>query len=394
MILRELIHNISLILVLGVLYSFLYRRLDKLSLYFKILSGILFGIIAILGMIVPLHLLPGIIFDGRSIIISIAGFFGGIIPAAIAVVMAGIYRTYIGGDGALMGVLVIISSAGIGTFYHWLRSRSRNITGIIHLYIFSLLVHGTMLLCILALPAGVQQGVFTNIALPVITLYPVASVIICRILLDQEKRIQDEKERVILLKEIHHRVKNNMQVISSLLNLQKNSIQDNYARELLDSSITRVLSMAMVHERLYKSGNLSYINFKDYVLDLTSGIFDTLKISHNTIAITTDIDDISLDIDKAIPCGLIINELVSNSLKHAFHSNIDGKIIIEFSITRDQKCKLVVRDNGVGLPASLTVESTRTLGMQLVRSLAQQLDGSLDISINNGTTAIVEFPLK
>ncbi len=340
MILRELIHNISLVLVLGVLYSFLYRRLDKSSLYFKILSGSLFGIIAILGMIVPLHLLPGIIFDGRSIIISIAGFFGGIIPASIAVLMAGTYRTYIGGDGALMGILVIVSSAGIGTFYHWLRSRFRTITGISHLYLFSLIVHGTMLLCILALPDDVQQHVFNNIALPVITLYPVASVIICRILLDQEKRIRNEKERETLLKEIHHRVKNNMQIISSLLNLQRNSLKDNYARELLDSSITRVSSMAMVHERLYKSGSLSYINFRDYVLDLTSGILDTLKISHNTITILTDIEDINLDIDKAIPCGLIINELLSNSLKYAFKDATTGEIKIDFSRSGGNTCAL------------------------------------------------------
>ncbi len=391
MIIRELIGNLSIIVVLGVLYSFLYRKLDFGSAYFKILSGLLFGIIALLGMLTPLNLLPGIIFDGRSIIISIAGFFGGAGTALISAMIAIMYRAWLGGDGALMGVLVITSSAIIGTGYHYIRRHYKNATGLPQLYLFSLLVHIIMLLCVLALPDDAQAQVFHNIGLPVIIIYPVASVIICRLLLDQEKRIRDEKEKEVLLKEIHHRVKNNMQVISSLLNLQRNHVDNVYAQNLLNDSISRIQSMSLVHEILYKSGDFARINFKDYIDDLTGELKNTFTMPNKDITISTRIEDIKLTIEKAVPCGLIINELVSNAMKHAFLHMNRGFIEIRFFTTKNKTYIISIHDNGSGFNSDKITENAGTLGFQLVNSLTRQLGGTLDVDFNEGTIIQVEF---
>jgi len=391
MIIRELISNLSIIVVLGVLYSFLYRRLDFGSAYFKILSGLLFGIIAVLGMLTPLNLLPGIIFDGRSIIISIAGFFGGTGTALISAMMAIMYRAWLGGDGALMGVLVITSSAIIGTGYHYIRRYYKNATGLPQLYLFSLLVHIIMLLCMLALPYNAQAQVFHNIGLPVIIIYPVASVIICRLLLDQEKRIRDEKEKEVLLKEIHHRVKNNMQIISSLLNLQRNHVDNDYAQNLLNDSISRIQSMALVHEKLYQTGDFARINIKDYIDDLVGELKNTFTSPHMDISIITRVEDIKLTMEKAVPCGLIMNELVSNSMKHAFLHRNHGLIEIRFYRTKDKTYIISIRDNGSGFNRDMITENAGTLGFQLVNSLTRQLGGTLEVDFNEGTTIQVEF---
>lgn len=192
------------------------------------------------------------------------------------------------------------------------------------------------------------------------------------------------EEKKVLLREIHHRVKNNMQIISSLLNLQTRYITDDQVVDILKESQNRVKSMAMIHEKLYQSRGLARIGFRDYIKHLVTYLFQSYVVDIDRIKIDTEVDDIFLDIDTAIPCGLIINELVTNSLKHAFPNNMEGNINIQLKKIDDRYILKVV-DNGIGFPENLDFRRTETLGLQLINNLVMQLDGTAEL-INNGGT--------
>ena len=204
----------------------------------------------------------------------------------------------------------------------------------------------------------------------------------------QLKSSLEEKE--VLLREIHHRVKNNMQIISSLLNLQSRYLNDEKTVNILNESRNRVRSMAMVHEELYRSRDLSKIDFADYIQRLLSGLFSSYGVDENFIKPEINVENIFLNIDIAVPCGLIINELVSNSLKHAFVQGQKGKISIKFH-HQDEKYVLTVADNGTGFPEGIDFKNTKTLGLQLVNTLVKQLSGSIDIYRSSGTSFKIVF---
>ena len=206
----------------------------------------------------------------------------------------------------------------------------------------------------------------------------------------EEKLRRSLVEKELLLKEIHHRVKNNMQIISSLINLQSGYLKDETAKDALKESQVRIMSMAMIHENLYRSGNLSGINFKDYANHLIKNLFHTYNVSLEKIKINITAPDIFLNIDTAIPCGLIINELLTNSIKHAFPEGTKGQISIKMEQDQDQYY-LTVSDNGIGIPIELDIQKTETLGLLLVNSLVGQLDGNLEISQENGTAFYITF---
>jgi PAS domain S-box-containing protein len=192
-------------------------------------------------------------------------------------------------------------------------------------------------------------------------------------------------EKELLLKEIHHRVKNNMQVISSLLQLQAQYIEDEPTLSLFEESQTRIHSMALIHEQLYQSQHLDRIDLPSYVETLIANLYQSFGCCDNSIKFKLNVEPIYLNIETAIPCGLIINELVSNSLKYAFpHSRI-GEINIDFHEIDSQQFHLSITDNGVGFPANFDVENTETLGIRLVRMLINQLDGTLTIDSQCGT---------
>jgi len=212
-----------------------------------------------------------------------------------------------------------------------------------------------------------------------------------------EKRIKASlEEKEVLLKEIHHRVKNNLQIISSLLDLQSRSIRDDEVLAMFRESQNRIRSMAFVHERLYQSKDLGKIDFAEYIWDLVSYLFHSYSTGRGVITLDEDVDDLSLDIDKAIPCGLIINELVSNSLKHAFPEGRDGEIRVEFHAVDDDTLTLVVEDNGIGFPigfpAGVDFKNTESLGLRLVGMLARQLEGTVELERDGGTTFRITFP--
>ena len=198
------------------------------------------------------------------------------------------------------------------------------------------------------------------------------------------------REKEVLLKEVHHRVKNNLQVVSSLLFLQSQTVKDEETRRILEESRNRVKSMAFVHKQLYQSANVAQIDFAPYVRTLTRNLFDSYRTNGNAIALDVHVENVFLTLDTAIPCGLIINELVSNALKHAFLNSSGGQINIDLR-KEGEKNVLIVSDNGVGLPGEIDMLNTETLGLQLVSALVMQIEGRLELTRDKGTAFKISF---
>jgi len=199
------------------------------------------------------------------------------------------------------------------------------------------------------------------------------------------------KEKEVLLREIHHRVKNNLQIISSLLNLQSSFVQDETALKMFQESNLRVRSMAIVHEKLYRSEDMSRVNFNEYITSLTGYMYQTFGIDPSRIKIRVSVKDIFLDINSAIPCGLIVSELISNALKHAFPDGRKGEIHIVFDRLKPGKYRLVIEDNGIGLDTSIDIHNTESFGLQLVNMLTEQLQGKFTSDTSEKTSFQVLF---
>ncbi|HEY9858020.1 MAG TPA: histidine kinase dimerization/phosphoacceptor domain -containing protein [Candidatus Obscuribacterales bacterium] len=215
--------------------------------------------------------------------------------------------------------------------------------------------------------------------------------------LAERKRAEDQlklslKEKEVLLKEIHHRVKNNLQVISSVLRLQSDYVRDEKILALFNDSQNRIRSMALIHEKLYQSSNLLKINFDEYIRDLTDNLIRSYVSFSSAVTLTTNAIGVWLNIDTAIPCGLIINELVSNSLKHAFsETNQENEIQISITSAHDNEFTLIVRDNGIGFPEDIDFRNTESLGLELVCIFTEQLDGTIELDRSNGTAFVITF---
>jgi len=193
-------------------------------------------------------------------------------------------------------------------------------------------------------------------------------------------------EKETLLKEIHHRVKNNLQVISSLLNLQSGFISDEKSVEIFREIRNRIMSMALVHEKLYQSDNLTQIDFSGYIDDIGRKLFQAYEITPNTVTLKTSVDKVDLSIDKAIPFGMIISELLSNCLKHAFPEGRRGEIEITLRREKNNLILFTLKDNGIGFPTDRDFRNTETFGLQLMNSLVDQLQGTVKIERDGGTT--------
>jgi PAS domain S-box-containing protein len=206
-----------------------------------------------------------------------------------------------------------------------------------------------------------------------------------------EKEIQDSlHEKEILLQEIHHRVKNNMQIISSLLSIQTRYVDDEESINVLKESQNRVKSLAMIHEKLYKSKNFNKIYLIDYIESLVWDLFYSYAIEKGRIKPILDIDDIKLNIETSVPCGLIITELVSNSLKYAFPDQSEGVLNVSLKI-KDDFYELCISDNGIGIPENIDFYNTDSLGLQLVNSLTDQIDGEIEFDRSNGSKFTITF---
>ncbi len=202
------------------------------------------------------------------------------------------------------------------------------------------------------------------------------------------KKSLEEKE--LLIKEIHHRVKNNLMVISGLLNLQSQYIHDQNDLAFFEESQARARSMALIHERLYKSDNVKSIDFGEYIVKLANDLFHDYVCDPSRVKLDVKVENIMVDVDTAIPLGLIVNELLSNSMKHGFPDGKYGEIQIKFHHYND-KLQLTVKDNGIGLSGKLDYKNTDSLGLQLVNLLTGQIDGELEVNMNGGTEFVVSF---
>ena len=208
-----------------------------------------------------------------------------------------------------------------------------------------------------------------------------------------EKEIKRSlREKEVLLKEVHHRVKNNLQVISSLLYLQSKSIVDKDLLEMFNISRNRVKSMALIHEKLYQTGDYSRIDFGDYIRKLTNFLFRSYHVTQADIALKIDVEDVHLGVNTAIPCGLIINELMTNSLKYAFPDGGKGEIEIILRGDADNGFTLIVRDNGIGFMENEDFRRTESLGLKLVNNLVKQLDGTIELDTDGGAEWRINFP--
>jgi PAS domain S-box-containing protein len=207
-----------------------------------------------------------------------------------------------------------------------------------------------------------------------------------------EAALQDAlREKELLLREVYHRVKNNLQVVLSLLNLQARRVKDKKTLDVLRESQNRIRSMALIHEKLHQSGDFTEVNVADYVRGLSQHFAEAYRPDMARVALDVEAADIKLDSEKAMLCGFIISELVSNALKHAFPEGKDGRIKVDLGRKGKTTVILTVSDNGVGLPPDLEVKKSSTLGLQLVYSLVQQLGGKIEVDRTAGTTFRITF---
>ncbi len=199
------------------------------------------------------------------------------------------------------------------------------------------------------------------------------------------------KEKEVLLKEIHHRVKNNLQIVSSLFFFQSKTISDPVMLDMFRDGQNRVKSMALIHEKLYQSDDLANIDFKEYVKKLTAFLFQSYGVDQSKIRFKNNVSNVQLGVDQAVPCGLIINELVSNSLKHGFKEKDTGIIKIDMGHDENNNLIMKVSDDGKGLPEGLDVQKSDSLGLRLVNNLSIQLNGKVEFFNNNGTSVKLTF---
>lgn len=197
-----------------------------------------------------------------------------------------------------------------------------------------------------------------------------------------------------MLRELHHRVKNNLQVIISLLQLQSRSVVEPEVQEVFKESQNRIRAMALVHQTLYQSPDLSRIDAEPYIKSLSTQLFQAYRVYPVDMQPKITVTDVTLELDVAISCGLILNELISNALKYAFPNLREGTITIDLHRASEESCILSVRDTGIGLPVDLDIENPTTFGLRIVRLLVKQLHGAIALDRRDGTEVTVTFPVS
>ncbi|MHC1743131.1 MAG: transporter substrate-binding domain-containing protein [Syntrophobacteraceae bacterium] len=213
----------------------------------------------------------------------------------------------------------------------------------------------------------------------------------------ERKRAEDAlrdslAEKTALLKEVHHRVKNNLQIVASLLNLQIHRSASQSVVSILLDTRNRVKSMALLHEKLYGSGNLAHVNVASYMRDLCHQLLFSFGHTANRVAVEQRVASVGLPLEQAVPCGLIVNELVSNALKHAFPGDRAGRVVVGLDVAEDRRLVLTVQDDGIGLPPDFDPETTSTLGLQIVSRLATQLEGQFEVGLPDGAGTLFRVP--
>lgn len=518
-----LINNAALLMALGLLYdTFVLTRHFKYSLTLQTITGVIFGIMGIAVMLNAWELMPGLIFDTRSVLLGVGGLFFGEIPTLLAVGITGLFRVYQGGPGAWTGMAVILTSGFIGIVWRHRRHDGLENISLRELYLLGITVHIAMLLWMLLLPWPLATKTLSKISLPVMTIYPVGTVLMGKLMADQLGRKRTEEalrasesrlkkaeivaktgnwefhiptnrvyasegarrvygfgktewsipevqkiplaeyrplldkalkslieegnpydvefkmqrpsdgqilaihsvaeydpqsqkvfgiiqditehkeleeqlqisleEKTVLLRELYHRTKNTMQVIASMLSLRAAYTADERIIALSQEIETKIHAMALVHQKLYQAQHLSRINMCEYLQDLIIFLVSSYRAVSQKVTYKLDIEPVEVLIDTAIPCGLVVSELLSNALKHAFPDNITGTIQIQLHRSSQGELSLVISDNGVGIPADVDMAATNFLGIQTIINLVQhQLQGTITWDTRQGVACHVRF---
>lgn len=206
--------------------------------------------------------------------------------------------------------------------------------------------------------------------------------------------LKNIKEKEVMLKEIHHRVKNNLQIITSLLNLQVNLTDDNFSKNVLTQSKTRIQSMCKVHEMLYKSGDFANINYKKYLTELLDQLVNNYSAQNQQVDLKINVENLLFNINTAVPLGLVVNELVTNSLKYAFPNNTKGAIFLDIKKVNENKLQLIYYDTGVGYNPAISFDNATSLGLQLIAALTEQLNGEIQRDLSKkGTYYLLSFEM-
>ena len=531
MIIVDLIYNLSVLVALSVLSAFLDTRFDRERLLGKVLQGLLFGLLAIIGMLYPLVVLPGLIFDGRTIIVSLGSLYYGPLAGALAAAAAILYRGTLGGPGLLMGIATVVIAYGLGCLFFRIRSsRTPELFTKRNLYYLGLLVHAGMVLSIFLLPRELWGKTFQNLAPTIIIVYPVVTVLIGKILADETERkqhlaaleksadryrttlssiadaviatdeqgkiefmnhvaetltgwkaadalglhllevfslvdektglpieirtsstgagdctdsessrvlltkdgqripiaesrapiqdsggrvhgsvlvfrdvteqrqaskriVRDLEEKKILLREIHHRVKNNLQVIISLLHLRMEKLRDPEAKREFRDFENRIHAMARAQELLYQSKGFSRLDLRTYLDDIVTHLVQGQDGLGSRLTVGREFEELAVDMDVAIVLGQIVTELFTNSLRHAFPDGRKGTIRVQVKY-EGGAVVLVYEDNGVGLPSGKTLEEMADTGLHLVFShLRRKKQGDLAYESSGGLRYRILFPL-
>jgi PAS domain S-box-containing protein len=472
-------------------------------------------------MMTPIHFANGVIYDGRSIILAIAGLFLGPAGAVPAVVIAVAYRLALGGTGAIIGTLVIVESAVLGVIVHFLRSRDERWVRPLRLFLFGLIVHVGMALLQLFLPGGLRYIFFHSVIFEILVVMPTGTFLIAQLFLSREHKAQADQrlresearyrslfmvdhavmlvidpesrrimdanpaaaeyygrsievlksmlitdinqlspeevkqrireartaqndafefphrradgsvrdvevltgtvitngkpllfsiiqdisarkraeralkealhEKDVLIQEVHHRVKNNLATVAALINIQIGQIQTPAeAIEGLERTRDRMVTMGHVHNLLYTSDTSSRLDFGSYLRKLIDGIAENYQRADN-IHLEIPADPVVLDIARAIPAGLIVNELVTNAIKHATGENASGRITVVLQYRASDGVKISIADDGPGIPARIFEDDRGTSGIHLVEILVQQIEGTLNWDVDAGTRVDLEF---
>lgn len=519
MLIIDVAYNLTFLIAFAVISGFLENRIPGHKTVGMILQGLLFGTAAVIGILYPFVLTEGLIFDGRSVTISLVTLFFGPVSGLIATIMAVIARLYIGGAGIFMGVAVAILAflVGFGFRRFW---NKKNAPTLNFLFLMGVGVHVGMISLMVLLPSSVQEDVFTQLAFTIIIFYPLATVITGKVLSDQleirhlyalareneekfraifnstneaiflhdaetgmivdfndrtldlyklesrdlvlnnfvrnissgdekynpqkglenlkkavelgsytfdwharkgndelfwvevslryiqiadkghviavvrnidDRKNQEEvtkknlREKEVLLAEIHHRVKNNLAIISGLIGLQLDTVSDSSAREILEETDKRIRSISLVHELVYNNEQLESVDFATFLHELIP-ILDTFSNQQNkAIEISIDADPVQIELNKSVPCALITTEILTNCYKHAFKNRDSGNVRITLKKS-ENKVYLTVQDDGIGVNNINSLEEGESFGYTIINGLTQQIDGS--ISFENSSPGL------
>lgn len=209
---------------------------------------------------------------------------------------------------------------------------------------------------------------------------------------NKRKLLETIDEKETLLREIHHRVKNNLQVVSSLLNMHVRKVKDSASKKILEEGSERLLAMSIIHKNLYPHSDLKTISLDDYLFTLSNQLFDNYQLNYSNVELETELEKISVDIDKLIPIGLIVNELISNSMKHAFNEASNARIIVRLTSTSDENIELEISDNGKGIDPNWNLDKQDSIGMKLITIFSEKLKSKLNIVNDSGTKVTLSIP--